>query len=121
MNGNYSIPAKDGKYDCLHALLRGMLTVDPTKRFTVADVLERLAAVAETKGFSMKGPITVKKAEIELASPERSLPPPLPDQPPQHPPPPVNPDKGLLPAGSQGMTSSSHYQLKLLENNRLAG
>ena len=73
VNGNYSIPVKDGKYECLHELVRGMLTVDPRDRFTVSDVLERLAAVAETKGFNMKVPLTIKQAAVDCTTPgERS-------------------------------------------------
>ncbi|KAF2350605.1 Protein kinase domain [Trinorchestia longiramus] len=69
INGNYSIPAKDGRYDCLHPLIRGLLCVDPRERFTVSDVLERLAAVAESKGFNMKSALTIKRASIDCTSP----------------------------------------------------
>ncbi|KAK3882121.1 hypothetical protein Pcinc_013476 [Petrolisthes cinctipes] len=46
VNGNFAIPSNDGKYDCFHKLIRGTLS----QRFKVWDILERLAAVAETKG-----------------------------------------------------------------------
>ncbi|KAK3870422.1 hypothetical protein Pcinc_024347 [Petrolisthes cinctipes] len=49
VNGNFAIPSNDGKYDCFHKLIRGTLRVDPSQRFKVWDILERLAAVAETK------------------------------------------------------------------------
>ncbi|KAK3889381.1 hypothetical protein Pcinc_006621 [Petrolisthes cinctipes] len=50
VNGNFAIPSNDGKYDCFHKLIRGTLRVDPSQRFKVWDILDRLAAVAETKG-----------------------------------------------------------------------
>ncbi|KAK3886086.1 hypothetical protein Pcinc_009746 [Petrolisthes cinctipes] len=52
VNGNFAIPSNDGKYDCFHKLIRGTLRVDASQRFKVWDILERLAAVAETKGVS---------------------------------------------------------------------
>ncbi|XP_045108422.1 cyclin-G-associated kinase-like isoform X2 [Portunus trituberculatus] len=69
VNGNFVIPANDGKYDCFHELIRGMLRVDPNQRFRVSEVLERVAAVAETKGFDMKGPINLPLKKIDLNTP----------------------------------------------------
>ncbi|KAK3891372.1 hypothetical protein Pcinc_004733 [Petrolisthes cinctipes] len=54
VNGNFAIPSNDGKYDCFYKLIRGTLRVDPSQRFKVWDILERLAAVAETKGVNTK-------------------------------------------------------------------
>ncbi|KAK3876422.1 hypothetical protein Pcinc_002095 [Petrolisthes cinctipes] len=54
VNGNFAIPSNDGKYDCFHKLIRGTLRIDPSQRFKVWDILERLAAVAETKGVNTK-------------------------------------------------------------------
>ncbi|XP_071513267.1 cyclin-G-associated kinase-like isoform X2 [Panulirus ornatus] len=98
VNGNFAIPANDGKYDCFHELIRGMLRVDPDQRFKVSDVLERLAAIAETKGFDMKAPLTIRCKKIDLTAPvhqpesngrvsdRRSAPP---DRPPARPPAPA--------------------------------
>lgn len=69
VNGNFAIPPNDGKYECFHELIRGMLKVDPNQRFKVSDILERLAAIAETKGFDMKVPLTIKCKKIDLISP----------------------------------------------------
>ncbi|KAK3873922.1 hypothetical protein Pcinc_021101 [Petrolisthes cinctipes] len=54
VNGNFAIPSNDGKYDCFHEFIRGTLRVDPSQRFKVWDILERLAAVTETKGVNTK-------------------------------------------------------------------
>lgn len=54
LNGNYTIPSTDGKYACFKDVIRGCLQVNPAQRFTVSDVLDRLGAVAETQGFSLK-------------------------------------------------------------------
>lgn len=69
VNGNFAIPSNDGKYDCFHELIRGTLRVDPDQRFKVSDILERLAAVAETKGFNMKAPLTISYKKIDLSNP----------------------------------------------------
>ncbi|XP_045604252.1 cyclin-G-associated kinase isoform X1 [Procambarus clarkii] len=69
VNGNFAIPTNDGKYDCFHELIRGMLKVDPNQRFKISDILDRLAAIAETKDFDMKAPLTIKYKKIDLTSP----------------------------------------------------
>ena len=48
-----------------------MLRVDPNQRFKVSEVLERVAAVAETKGFDMKGPINLPLKKIDLNTPSK--------------------------------------------------
>lgn len=73
INGNYAIPAGDGKYECFHELIRGTLKVDPSERFKVSDVLERLAAIGETKGFSMKAPIQIDCKKIDLTTPGKGF------------------------------------------------
>ncbi|XP_068220861.1 cyclin-G-associated kinase isoform X2 [Palaemon carinicauda] len=95
VNGNFAIPANDGKYECFHELIRGMLKVDPNQRLRVADVLERLCAIGETKGFSLKAPLKITYKKIDLSSPENNgrvaERKPVPDQPPSRPPPPRSP------------------------------
>ena len=46
-----------------------MLKVDPNQRFKVCDVLERLAAIAETKGFNTKAPLQVRMKKIDVSTP----------------------------------------------------
>ena len=83
VNGNFSIPANDGKYECFHELLRGTLRVDPATRFKISDVLERLAAIGETKGYNLKAPLDLKLKVLEIASPVQNHPrPSLPERPP---------------------------------------
>uniref|UniRef100_A0A182NCL9 Cyclin-G-associated kinase n=1 Tax=Anopheles dirus TaxID=7168 RepID=A0A182NCL9_9DIPT len=57
INANYTIPASDARYACFSDVIRGCLQVDPNQRFDTATILERLAAVAETKGWPLKAPL----------------------------------------------------------------
>lgn len=59
INANYILP-QDSRYSCFHDIIKGCLLIDPNKRFDVAAILDRLAAIAETKEWSLKGAITVK-------------------------------------------------------------
>ncbi|XP_052865574.1 cyclin-G-associated kinase [Anopheles cruzii] len=56
INANYTIP-NDSRYACFSDTIRGCLQVDPNQRFDAAMVLERLAAIAETKGWPLKSPL----------------------------------------------------------------
>ena len=75
VNGNYRLPGADCRYSMFHPLIRRMLTVDPRQRPTAAEVLDLLAAVAETHGFSTRGPLQL------AVQPESIRPAPLPDGP----------------------------------------
>ncbi|XP_053679753.1 cyclin-G-associated kinase [Anopheles nili] len=57
INANYTIPTTDSRYACFSETIRGCLQVDPNQRFDTATVLERLAAIAETKGWPLKAPL----------------------------------------------------------------
>ncbi|XP_046390419.1 cyclin-G-associated kinase isoform X2 [Ischnura elegans] len=69
MNGNYTIPPNDGKYIWYHEIIRGALKVNPAQRMTVADILERLAAIAETHGISQREPLKLEGKRIDTTSP----------------------------------------------------
>lgn len=56
------------RYTCFHDILRGCFRVDPVQRFDVATVLDRLAAIAETKGWSMRGELRGLRGKA-IASP----------------------------------------------------
>ncbi|KAB7505493.1 Cyclin-G-associated kinase [Armadillidium nasatum] len=71
INGNYTIPPRDGKYECFHEIMRGTLKVDPSHRFKGSDVLERLAAIGETKNISLKGPLNLKVKKIDVSTPDQ--------------------------------------------------
>ncbi|KAL1459931.1 hypothetical protein WDU94_011876 [Cyamophila willieti] len=60
LNANYTIPANDTKYTDFHPIIRGCLQADPSKRLSIDDVLERLASIAETRGFNMKEPLDLQ-------------------------------------------------------------
>uniref|UniRef100_A0A1L8DMS9 Cyclin-G-associated kinase n=1 Tax=Nyssomyia neivai TaxID=330878 RepID=A0A1L8DMS9_9DIPT len=59
INANYTIPSEQ-RYGCFHDVIKGCLQVDPNRRFDVSTVLERLAAIGETKEWSLKGPLELK-------------------------------------------------------------
>ncbi|XP_070000892.1 cyclin-G-associated kinase isoform X1 [Penaeus vannamei] len=119
INGNYAIPTNDGKYECFHELIRGTLKVDPSERFRVSDILERLAAIGETKGFSMKAPIQIECKKIDLTTPvhqpesngrlgeRRSG---APDRPPARPPAPRSPVPQRPPQPQRPPPPGSHPQ-----------
>jgi len=82
LNGNYTIPPGDVKYSCYHDIIRGCLQVNPVYRMTVADILERLAAIAETKNILLKEPLILEGKRIDFtSSPVHTViePPPAPD------------------------------------------
>lgn len=62
VNANYVLPS-DSRYQCFHDVIKGCLQVDPSKRFDVSTILDRLAAISETKGWSLKGQIQLKVIE----------------------------------------------------------
>ncbi|XP_066992198.2 cyclin-G-associated kinase [Anabrus simplex] len=72
INGNYTIPASDSKYSCFRDIIRGCLLVNPEQRLTVSDILDRLAAIGETKGFSLKEPLLLEGKRID-ASPAHTV------------------------------------------------
>ena len=58
INANYVLPG-DSRYLCFHDVIRGCLQIDPIKRFDTSTILDRLAAIAETKGWPLKGSIAI--------------------------------------------------------------
>ena len=100
LNGNFTLPTNDGRYDVFHDLIRSMLKVDPRQRPTVSDVLDRLAAIAETRGFNMKTPL---KIAVPSSSPQHApsaRPAPPSPQPPRRPPPPSPTTQRHIPAAA---------------------
>jgi cyclin G-associated kinase len=55
-NGNYTIP-QDSRFIPFNDIVKGCFVVDPSQRFDVSMILERLGAISETKGWSLKGPL----------------------------------------------------------------
>ncbi|EDV92666.1 cyclin-G-associated kinase [Drosophila grimshawi] len=76
INANYMLPP-DSRYHCFREIIKGCFKVNPAERFDISMVLERLAAVAETNNWSLKGPLDLRGLPIETSpaeSPARSLP-----------------------------------------------
>ncbi|XP_045473682.1 cyclin-G-associated kinase [Harmonia axyridis] len=63
LNANYTIPP-DPKYSCFHDIIRGSFKANPSERFTISDLLERVAAIAETNGFNPKTPLKIPSVNI---------------------------------------------------------
>lgn len=79
INANYILPP-DSRYHCFRDLIKGCFKVNPAERFDISMVLERLAAIAETHNWSLKGPLDLRGIPIETSpggSPARST---LPEQ-----------------------------------------
>ncbi|XP_030369929.1 cyclin-G-associated kinase [Scaptodrosophila lebanonensis] len=78
INGNYILPTEP-RYHCFRDIIKGCFKVNPTERFDISMVLERLAAIAETHNWSLKGPLDLHGVPIETSpadSPARSVTPP---------------------------------------------
>lgn len=93
INGNFNIPtnADAQRFACFNDIIRGCFVVDPTKRLDVTQVLERLGAISETMGWSLKGPLGLKTKPVEpevTQSPVRPPPPRPVSNPPARPQPP---------------------------------
>ncbi|XP_037805277.1 cyclin-G-associated kinase isoform X1 [Lucilia sericata] len=71
VNGNFIIPT-DSRYSCFHDIIKGCLVVNPAQRFNVSTILDRLAAVAETMNWSLKGPLDLAGKPIITTTPEHS-------------------------------------------------
>ncbi|CAH1122615.1 unnamed protein product [Ceutorhynchus assimilis] len=107
INGNYTIPP-DPKFSCFHDIIRGCFQTNPEHRLTITGILERLAAIAETRGYNLKAPLPFKIDLIQeyqgngdcLANntPTHKVPPPRPEQPsPAHHPNGTKPERPLQP------------------------
>lgn len=77
INGNYIIPPEP-RYQCFRDIIKGCFKVNPAERLDISMVLERLAAIAETNNWSLKGPLDLRGVPIESSpteSPARRTPP----------------------------------------------
>ncbi|XP_050499686.1 cyclin-G-associated kinase [Diabrotica virgifera virgifera] len=69
MNANYNIPP-DPKFSCFHEIIRGCLQANPQERITVSDILERLAAIAESNGYDLKAPLILSTPQHKSSEPQ---------------------------------------------------
>ncbi|XP_028034078.1 cyclin-G-associated kinase isoform X2 [Bombyx mandarina] len=65
LNGNYNLNPNDQRYKCFHEIISGCLTVNPADRMTITNVLERLAAIAETQNVNLKQPLKFERKKVE--------------------------------------------------------
>lgn len=72
INGNYTIPS-DQRFNCYNDIIKGCFVVDPTGRFDVSMILERLGAISETRDWSLKGPIEVVGKPLTSPLTENSI------------------------------------------------
>ncbi|XP_012532377.1 cyclin-G-associated kinase [Monomorium pharaonis] len=75
VNGKYPPLPPNPRYACLHDLVKGCLQVSPIQRLTTAQLLERLAAIAESNDFDLREPPQIDVA-IKPSPPPRPTPPP---------------------------------------------
>lgn len=78
MNGKYPPLPPNPRYACLHDLVKGCLQVSPIQRLTTAQLLERLAAIAESNDFDPREPPQIEIVAIRPSPPPRPTPPPPP-------------------------------------------
>ncbi|KAJ8945124.1 hypothetical protein NQ318_001589 [Aromia moschata] len=92
INANYTLP-NDSKYSCFHDIIRGCLQANPEQRLTITGILERIAAVAETRGCNLRAPLVFQQKTVDSESNHLDgnhnngvkVPPPRPAPPPQEP------------------------------------
>nr|XP_012227605.1 PREDICTED: cyclin-G-associated kinase [Linepithema humile] len=87
VNGKYPPLPPNPRYACMHDLVKGCLQISPIQRLTTAQLLERLAAIAESNDFDLREPPRIEVA-IKPSPPPRPTPPPPPPQSNTPPPPP---------------------------------
>lgn len=124
INGNFMLPSNDGRYDIFHDIIRGMLKVDPRMRLTITDVLDRLAAIGETRGYQLKcGLMLSLPSQAAMPLPQSRPSAPIATQgspqPPRRPPPPnpsANHQTLPTPAPTMHLTTASQPTLGLLSS-----
>ncbi|XP_018398325.1 PREDICTED: cyclin-G-associated kinase isoform X1 [Cyphomyrmex costatus] len=75
VNGKYPPLPPNPRYACLHDLVKGCLQISPIQRLTTAQLLERLAAIAESNNFDPREPPRIE-VPIKPSPPPRPTPPP---------------------------------------------
>lgn len=68
INANYTQPPAEGKMSCFNEIIRGCFQVDPLRRLSIDGVLDRLAAISETKGWPLRGPIEIIDKSIPTST-----------------------------------------------------
>lgn len=78
VNGKYPPLPPNPRYACLNDLVKGCLQVSPIQRSTTAQLLERLAAIAESNNFDPREPPQIEVTAVRPSPPPRPTPPPPP-------------------------------------------
>ncbi|KAM4808859.1 cyclin-G-associated kinase [Rhinophrynus dorsalis] len=58
VNGKYSIPLSDTRYNVFHGLICSMLKVNPDERLSITEVVSQLQEIAAARNVNPKSPIT---------------------------------------------------------------
>ncbi|XP_078287718.1 cyclin-G-associated kinase isoform X5 [Rhinoraja longicauda] len=58
VNGKYSIPANDTKYNVFHDLIRNMMKINPQERVGITEVVNQLQEIAAARNINLKSPIS---------------------------------------------------------------
>ncbi|XP_066260785.1 cyclin-G-associated kinase [Euwallacea similis] len=64
INAKYTLPP-DSKFSCFHDIIRGCFQTNPEQRLTVSEILDRLAAIAETHRYNVKAPLPFKTNQVQ--------------------------------------------------------
>ncbi|BFF88896.1 cyclin-G-associated kinase [Drosophila madeirensis] len=76
INANYILPPEP-RYQCFRDIIKCCFKINPVERLDISMILERLAAIAETNNWSLKGPIDLRGIPITSSpteSPARNTP-----------------------------------------------
>ncbi|KAG5898794.1 hypothetical protein JTB14_011004 [Gonioctena quinquepunctata] len=71
MNANYTIPV-DSRYSWFHDLIKGCLQAIPDQRLGISELLEKIAAIAETNGYNLRAPLILTTLQ-KTSQPETNL------------------------------------------------
>ncbi|KAF7282230.1 hypothetical protein GWI33_003030 [Rhynchophorus ferrugineus] len=125
INGNYILPP-DPRYSCFHEIIKGCFQTNPENRLKISDIMERLAAVAESYSFDLRSPLPFKAVvkveeqdneENPTNVPPQRVPPPRPQPPPPSPAHvsngtrPERPPQPVASVPNQRVTPTSHAQV----------
>lgn len=121
VNANYTFPP-DPRFSCFHDIIRGSFQVNPATRITANDILERLAAIAESNGFNLKSPLNIQPKDAQENSFQGNGVNNSPKHPPHRPPPPavsVNESIPVKPSNPDPQWSNAQSDRQIPVNNSL--
>uniref|UniRef100_A0A336MIR6 CSON002152 protein n=1 Tax=Culicoides sonorensis TaxID=179676 RepID=A0A336MIR6_CULSO len=120
INANYTIPS-DVRYQCFHEIIKGCFIVNPVERFDINQVMERLGAIAETKGWSLKGPLGITGKPLISPQNTNAMPSPMHQVNNQAPARPAPPRPSEAPRINPQFSSQQHHQQQQQQQTLIQG